>query len=101
MLVAATFGQPGTALTILPNALQAGHKLLLALDRALGHSRALKRTRPESQPARVEPGGGGVGGQRGPAWVRRADDPCSAPARCGGRGAQSATMTHPAAGAAL
>jgi serine-type D-Ala-D-Ala carboxypeptidase (penicillin-binding protein 5/6) len=39
LIVAATFGQPGTAQTILPNALQAGHGLLLALDRALGRSR--------------------------------------------------------------
>jgi D-alanyl-D-alanine carboxypeptidase (penicillin-binding protein 5/6) len=37
LIVAATFGQPGTAQTILPNALQAGHNLLLSLDRALGH----------------------------------------------------------------
>ncbi len=36
LIVAATFGQPGTAGTILPNALQAGHSLVLALDRALG-----------------------------------------------------------------
>jgi D-alanyl-D-alanine carboxypeptidase (penicillin-binding protein 5/6) len=36
LIVAATFGQPGTAETILPNALQAGHDLVLALDRALG-----------------------------------------------------------------
>jgi serine-type D-Ala-D-Ala carboxypeptidase (penicillin-binding protein 5/6) len=42
LIVAATFGQPGTAQTILPNALDAGHRLLLALDRALGH-----RGRPE------------------------------------------------------
>jgi serine-type D-Ala-D-Ala carboxypeptidase (penicillin-binding protein 5/6) len=39
LIVAATFGQPGTAQTILPNALQAGHMLVLALDRSLGHSR--------------------------------------------------------------
>jgi D-alanyl-D-alanine carboxypeptidase (penicillin-binding protein 5/6) len=39
LIVAATFGQPGTARTILPNALDAGHLLVLALDRALGHSR--------------------------------------------------------------
>ncbi len=39
LIVAATFGQPGTAQTILPNALDAGHLLLLALDRALGPSR--------------------------------------------------------------
>jgi D-alanyl-D-alanine carboxypeptidase (penicillin-binding protein 5/6) len=35
LIVAATFGQPGTAGTILPNALQAGHGLVLALERAL------------------------------------------------------------------
>jgi D-alanyl-D-alanine carboxypeptidase (penicillin-binding protein 5/6) len=39
LVVAATFGQPGTAQTILPNALNAGHALVLALDRALGRSR--------------------------------------------------------------
>jgi serine-type D-Ala-D-Ala carboxypeptidase (penicillin-binding protein 5/6) len=38
LIVAATFGQPGTAQTILPNALQAGHELLFSLDRALGGS---------------------------------------------------------------
>ena len=36
LIVAAAFGQPGTAATILPNALQAGHNLVLALDAALG-----------------------------------------------------------------
>jgi D-alanyl-D-alanine carboxypeptidase (penicillin-binding protein 5/6) len=36
LIVAATFGQPGTPGTILPNALQAGHNLVRALDRALG-----------------------------------------------------------------
>jgi D-alanyl-D-alanine carboxypeptidase (penicillin-binding protein 5/6) len=35
LIVAATFGQPGTAGTILPNALQAGHDLVHALDTAL------------------------------------------------------------------
>jgi D-alanyl-D-alanine carboxypeptidase (penicillin-binding protein 5/6) len=35
LIVAATFGQPGTAQTILPNALRAGHDLVLALARAL------------------------------------------------------------------
>ena len=39
LIVAATFGQPGTAQAILPNALHAGHMLVLALDHALGHSR--------------------------------------------------------------
>jgi len=37
LIVAAAFGQPGTAQTILPNALHAGHNLVRALDRALGH----------------------------------------------------------------
>jgi D-alanyl-D-alanine carboxypeptidase (penicillin-binding protein 5/6) len=37
LIVAAAFGQPGTAQTILPNALQAGHNLVRALDRALDH----------------------------------------------------------------
>ena len=36
LIVAAAFGQPGTAATILPNALRAGHDLVLALDTALG-----------------------------------------------------------------
>jgi D-alanyl-D-alanine carboxypeptidase len=35
LVVAATFGQPGTMATMLPNALQAGHQLVLALGRAL------------------------------------------------------------------
>jgi D-alanyl-D-alanine carboxypeptidase (penicillin-binding protein 5/6) len=35
LIVAATFGQPGTAATILPNALRAGHNLVLALATAL------------------------------------------------------------------
>jgi D-alanyl-D-alanine carboxypeptidase (penicillin-binding protein 5/6) len=43
LIVAATFGQPGTAGTILPNALQAGHNLVLALDQALGHPRGYSR----------------------------------------------------------
>ena len=38
LIVTATFGQPGTAQTILPNALAAGHMLVLALDRALGRN---------------------------------------------------------------
>jgi hypothetical protein len=35
LIVAATFGQPGTMATMLPNALQAGHQLVLALGRAV------------------------------------------------------------------
>jgi len=35
LIVAATFGQPGTAATILPNALRAGHRLVLTLETAL------------------------------------------------------------------
>jgi D-alanyl-D-alanine carboxypeptidase (penicillin-binding protein 5/6) len=40
LIVAATFGQPGTMATMLPNALQSGHQLVRALGRALtGHSK--------------------------------------------------------------
>jgi serine-type D-Ala-D-Ala carboxypeptidase (penicillin-binding protein 5/6) len=46
LIIAATFGQPGTAQTILPSALNAGHMLVLALDRALGPSRRVSVTRP-------------------------------------------------------
>jgi D-alanyl-D-alanine carboxypeptidase (penicillin-binding protein 5/6) len=46
LIVAATFGQPGTAQTILPNALQAGQMLVLALDRALGPSMRVSVTSP-------------------------------------------------------
>ncbi len=35
LIVAATFGQPGTTATMLPNALQAGHQLVMALGRGL------------------------------------------------------------------
>jgi len=35
LIVAATFGQPGTMATMLPNALQAGRQLVMALGRAL------------------------------------------------------------------
>jgi serine-type D-Ala-D-Ala carboxypeptidase (penicillin-binding protein 5/6) len=38
LIVAATFAQPGTAQTILPSALAAGHALVLALNRSLGRS---------------------------------------------------------------
>jgi serine-type D-Ala-D-Ala carboxypeptidase (penicillin-binding protein 5/6) len=38
LIVAAVFGQPGTAQTILPNALRAGHRLVHALNRALAHA---------------------------------------------------------------
>jgi D-alanyl-D-alanine carboxypeptidase (penicillin-binding protein 5/6) len=46
LIVAAAFGQPGTAQTILPNALQAGHLLVIGLDRALGPSRRASVTSP-------------------------------------------------------
>ena len=52
LIVAAVFGQPGTAQTILPNALRAGHDLVLALDTALGAGvRPGSRDNPESSPA--------------------------------------------------
>lgn len=50
LIVAATFGQPGTAGTILPNALQAGHSLVLALDRALGAG-GQSGSRDDSEPS--------------------------------------------------
>jgi serine-type D-Ala-D-Ala carboxypeptidase (penicillin-binding protein 5/6) len=61
LIVAATFGQPGTAATILPNALQAGHDLVLALDHALSpaaHSQGPPRARRDrmAPPARGLPG---------------------------------------------
>jgi hypothetical protein len=46
LIVAATFGQPGTTQTTLPNALQAGHELMLALDHALGPGRRVSVTGP-------------------------------------------------------
>jgi len=53
LIVAATFGQPGTAGTILPSALQAGHNLVLALDRALGPgTRSGSRDNSEGRPQR-------------------------------------------------
>jgi serine-type D-Ala-D-Ala carboxypeptidase (penicillin-binding protein 5/6) len=51
LIVAATFGQPGPAGTILANALQAGHNLVLALDTALDHgAQAGSRDNSEGPP---------------------------------------------------
>ena len=55
LIVAATFGQPGTAQTILPNALQAGHNLVLALDHALDPG-AEPRSGDNSEGPPPEPG---------------------------------------------
>ena len=53
LIVAATFGQPGTAGTILPNALQAGRDLVLALEAALGSgARPGSHDDPEGSPQR-------------------------------------------------
>jgi serine-type D-Ala-D-Ala carboxypeptidase (penicillin-binding protein 5/6) len=75
LIVAATFGQPGTMATMLPQALQAGHQLVIALGRALagrgarhasatktgkhpaGRGRATRHPRPRWLPA--HPGGPG------------------------------------------
>jgi D-alanyl-D-alanine carboxypeptidase (penicillin-binding protein 5/6) len=54
LIVAATFGQPGTAGTILPNALQAGHGLVLALDRALAPDRQSGSVMTPKAPLRAE-----------------------------------------------
>jgi D-alanyl-D-alanine carboxypeptidase (penicillin-binding protein 5/6) len=50
LIVAATFGQPGTMATMLPTALQAGHQLVLALGRALAGQSAqhISGNKPES-----------------------------------------------------
>jgi serine-type D-Ala-D-Ala carboxypeptidase (penicillin-binding protein 5/6) len=48
LIVAVTLGQPGTMATILPAALQAGRRLVLALDRALARA---GRTAPIATPA--------------------------------------------------
>jgi D-alanyl-D-alanine carboxypeptidase (penicillin-binding protein 5/6) len=52
LIVAATFGQPGTMATMLPTALQAGHQLVLALGRALAGQSAqhLSGNKPEKHP---------------------------------------------------
>jgi D-alanyl-D-alanine carboxypeptidase (penicillin-binding protein 5/6) len=55
LIVAATFGQPGTAGTILPNALQAGHNLMLALDSALGSGSGQARQGNQAHPGRGLP----------------------------------------------
>jgi len=56
LIVAAVFGQPGTAGTILPNALQAGHSLVLALDRALGAGRQPGSRHDSEGPPQGPPG---------------------------------------------
>jgi D-alanyl-D-alanine carboxypeptidase (penicillin-binding protein 5/6) len=56
LIVAATFGQPGTVATILPNALQAGHSLVLALDHALGSGRQSGSRHDSEGPPQGPPG---------------------------------------------
>jgi D-alanyl-D-alanine carboxypeptidase (penicillin-binding protein 5/6) len=73
LIVAATFGQPGTAQTILPNALQAGDNLVLTLDRALRPWQTLKRPGPGRPQA--GPGRPGDRGQRGPARFEHEPEP--------------------------
>jgi len=61
LIIAATFGQPGTPATTLPNALQAGHQLVLALGRALAghgarHTSGKKAgAHPADQPSQSRP----------------------------------------------
>jgi serine-type D-Ala-D-Ala carboxypeptidase (penicillin-binding protein 5/6) len=57
LIVAATFGQPGMAATTLPNALQAGHDLVLALDTALDPgAQPGSRDNSEGPPQGARPG---------------------------------------------
>ena len=87
LVVAAAFGQPGTLAAMLPNALQAGHQLMVALGRAL----AGQDTRHT---------GGKKAGKH--AWTSR--HPAGTPARSGGRvhdtpqqaGARRPRPGHPA-----
>jgi serine-type D-Ala-D-Ala carboxypeptidase (penicillin-binding protein 5/6) len=59
LIVAATFGQPGTPATILPNALQAGHQLVLALGRALaGQTAPPAASKAGKDPRTGRPGAG-------------------------------------------
>jgi serine-type D-Ala-D-Ala carboxypeptidase (penicillin-binding protein 5/6) len=53
LIIAATLGQPGTMRTILPNALRAGHALVLSLDDAL--SRHPRRPSPSRSPGSSSP----------------------------------------------
>jgi len=65
LIVAATFGQPGTAETILPNALRAGHNLVLALDRALGPGARPARKAGRTHPRTASPAGRALAQPRG------------------------------------
>jgi D-alanyl-D-alanine carboxypeptidase (penicillin-binding protein 5/6) len=57
LIVAAVLGQPGTAATILPNALQAGRSFVLALETALGPGgQSGSRDHPEAPSQQVTPG---------------------------------------------
>jgi serine-type D-Ala-D-Ala carboxypeptidase (penicillin-binding protein 5/6) len=56
LIVAAAFGQPGTAATILPRALQAGHDLILALEDALRAGRQSRSRDGSGNPPQGPPG---------------------------------------------
>jgi D-alanyl-D-alanine carboxypeptidase len=58
LIVAATFGQPGTMATMLPTALQAGHQLVVALGFALAgqstkHISSKAGKHPADQPSQI------------------------------------------------
>src|SRR5262249_61942862 len=69
LIVAATFGQPGTMATMLPTALQAGHQLVLAVGRALAAARHPRR--PGITGRGLPAGGRSRGTPRGPRCRRR------------------------------
>lgn len=56
VVVAASFGQPGTVQTMLPAALRAGDRLVLALDRAL-HLAARDKPGPGPHKSKPKPKG--------------------------------------------
>jgi D-alanyl-D-alanine carboxypeptidase (penicillin-binding protein 5/6) len=64
LIVAAAFGQPGTLASMLPTALQAGHQLVQAVDRALAGSSAQQASTPQARTPHV--GGTRPEGTRGP-----------------------------------
>jgi serine-type D-Ala-D-Ala carboxypeptidase (penicillin-binding protein 5/6) len=55
LIVAATFAQPGTMATMLPNALQAGHQLVLALGAALAGAQYTSDKKAGTKPAGQPP----------------------------------------------
>lgn len=67
LVVAATFGQPGTLAAMLPDALQAGHQLVQALGPCPGRGERTAHQRQESRKAPADPC---TRRSCGPCWTR-------------------------------